>query len=70
MWLSPLHAEDILHSEIYKRCLFINDLQDKGYVTTYFILLIVMCYMFWKFLIGSVQHKVSLPFFIIYLLEV
>ena len=50
-------------------CLFINDLQDEGYVTTYFILLIVMYYhMFWKFLIGSVQHKVSLPC-TIYLLE-
>lgn len=60
--------EDILHSEIYKQ-LFINDLQDEGYVTMYFILLIVMCYhMFWKFLIGSVQHKVSLPC-TIYLLE-
>lgn len=60
--------EDILHSEIYKQ-LFINDLQDEGYVTMYFILLIIMCYhMFWKFLIGSVQHKVSLPC-TIYLLE-
>ena len=50
-------------------CLFLNDLQDKGYVTTYFTLLIVLCYhMFWKILIGPVQHKVSLPF-IIYLLE-